>query len=607
MARKKINRKKRKIFLRKAIVPFVFEHPSKSLLDLLEKFEIDTVVVGVVPIEDVQALSAGANQAAQLRQQLQSLVFSERVTVRAQVLVSQEPWIDLVKVAVEENASIIILDWECHLSALGVDAATVLNDPPVHVAMLRGPVSTEIQKVLVPVRGGPHAELALRFGLSLRPQSTTSLHLYPADQKGPRADTPYRGLELVLPQLTGVQPKVEATDDPAQSIIDAADSHDLVIMGISAAVNRPGSQIGDVAEKVINEVKKPVIIVQNRRRMRLVTGRPDQTAGAEAISILVDKWFAENTFSADEFSDLQALYALKKEQGVTISLALPALNEEETVGKVIETVKNALMLQVPLLDEIVLIDSNSTDRTRDIAKEFDIPVYIHQELLPELGARPGKGEALWKSLMVTRGDIVAWIDTDIRNIDPRFVYGIIGPLLLDSKIKFVKAFYQRPIKVDGKFEATGGGRVTELTARPLLNLFYPELSGLIQPLAGEYAGRREVLEKIPFFSGYGVEIGMLIDVLEKCNLSGIAQVDLLERIHHNQPLQSLSKMSFAILQAVVRKLERRYDKNFLEDVNKTMKLIQSDQNGFYLQVQEIMERDRPPMCEIKAYQERNSA
>ncbi len=187
-------------------MPFVFEHPSNSLLDLLEKFEIDTVVVGVVPIEDVQALSAGANQAAQLRQQLQSLVFSERVAVRAQVLVSQEPWIDLVKVAVEENASIIILDWECHLSALGVDAATVLNDSPVHVAMLRGPVSTEIQKVLVPVRGGPHAELALRFGLSLRPQSTTSLHLYPTDQKGPRADTPYRGLELVLPQLTGVQP-----------------------------------------------------------------------------------------------------------------------------------------------------------------------------------------------------------------------------------------------------------------------------------------------------------------------------------------------------------------------------------------------------------------
>lgn len=604
MSRKRINRIKRRIFLRKAVVPYVFERPAESLLELLSKFEIDLVLVGVVPILNVETLSAGANQAAQLRQQLQSLSLPERATVRAQVLVSQDPWADFMKVAVEEDASIVILDWDAHLDALKADAATILNNSPVHVAMLRGKVPPKVDKILVPVRGGPHAELALRLGLSMRPEEMTSLHLYPGDQKGPRADTPYRGLELVLPQLSGVHSKVQATSDPALSIIEEASGYDLVIMGISAAVDQAGNQIGGVAEKVVSQAGRPVILVQNRRRMKLTTGRPDQTAGAGAISILVDKWFAENTFSADEFSDLAALYALKQEQAVTISLALPALNEEETVGKVIETVKNALMVEVPLLDEIVLIDSNSSDRTRQIAEDLGVPVYIHQELLPELGARAGKGEALWKSLLVTRGDIVAWIDTDIRNIDPRFVYGIIGPLLLDSKIKFVKAFYQRPIKVDGKFEASGGGRVTELTARPLLNLFYPELSGLIQPLAGEYAGRREILEKIPFFSGYGVEIGMLIDVLEMCTLSGIAQVDLLERIHHNQPLQSLSKMSFAILQAVVRKLEGRYDRHFLEDVNKTMKLIQSDQNGFYLQVQEIMERDRPPICQLKSYQER---
>src|SRR5690606_17147761 len=150
----------------------------------------------------------------------------------------------------------------------------------------------------------------------------------------------------------------------------------------------------------------------------------------------------------------------------------------------------------------VLIDSNSKDRTREIAKKEGIPVYIHQQILEHLKPRSGKGEALWKSLLVTKGDIIVWIDTDIVNIHPRFVYGIIGPLLLNPKVQLVKGFYRRPLRVGEKMQAGGGGRVTELTARPLLNLFYPELSGVVQPLSGEYGGRRSALEKIPFFSGY---------------------------------------------------------------------------------------------------------
>jgi glycosyltransferase involved in cell wall biosynthesis len=332
--------------------------------------------------------------------------------------------------------------------------------------------------------------------------------------------------------------------------------------------------------------------------------RFDETAGVQAISILVDKWFAENTFHADEFSDLKQLMALKQEQGSTISLALPALNEEATVGKVITTIKKALMDAVPLLDEIVLIDSASTDNTRQVAENLGVPVFIHQELLPELEARSGKGEALWKSLLVTKGDIIVWIDTDIINIHPRFVYGIIGPLLLNQNIQLVKGFYRRPIRTGRTMQSSGGGRVTELAARPLLNLFYPELSGLIQPLSGEYAGRREALEKAVFFSGYGVETGLLIDIFEQFGLSAIAQVDLLERIHRNQGLEELSKMSFAIIQAVLRKIEDRYERAILEDVNKTMKLIHHTKNGYFLSVEEIAERERPPMLSLAAYRER---
>jgi glucosyl-3-phosphoglycerate synthase len=198
-----------------------------------------------------------------------------------------------------------------------------------------------------------------------------------------------------------------------------------------------------------------------------------------------------------------------------------------------------------------------------------------------------------------------WIDTDIVNIHPRFVYGIIGPLLLNPQIQFVKGFYRRPLKVGVKMQAGGGGRVTELTARPLLNLFYPELSGVVQPLSGEYAGRREALERAPFFSGYGVETGLLIDVYERYGLGAIAQVDLLERIHHNQHLEALSKMSFAIIQTVMRKLESRFGRAILEDVNRSMKLIRYNNKGYFLEVEEIAERERPPMIDVREYLERS--
>jgi glycosyltransferase involved in cell wall biosynthesis len=293
---------------------------------------------------------------------------------------------------------------------------------------------------------------------------------------------------------------------------------------------------------------------------------------------------------------------LKKRRGLTVSLALPSLNEEATVGRVIRTVKKRLMDEIPLLDEIVLIDSNSTDRTREIARRLNVPVYVHQQLLPDLPAREGKGEALWKSLLVTRGDILLWIDTDIVNIHPRFVFGILGPLLRYPHIHFVKGFYRRPLKVGTKTQAGGGGRVTELIARPLINLFYPELSGIVQPLSGEYGARRSFLEQIPFFSSYGVETGLLIDAYEKFGLSGIAQVDLLERIHHNQPLEALSKMSFIILQAFLRKLEKRYGLRMVEDVNKSMKLVRETSGTYSLDVEEIIEAERPPMAEVPAYQ-----
>jgi glucosyl-3-phosphoglycerate synthase len=583
--------------LRRVLVPVIHGCDSSAAVRFARALGAEAVLLGMVRMQAGEPLSAGASRAREVRMLLRVLTQEGHGHFKARVRVSHAPWADLCAVIARDNPNLLLLEWGGHLEALGITAEQALDEPPCDVAILRGPLPERPLQVLVPVRGGPHAELALRVGLALRAEMLVPLHL----RRDPSAPTeaPFRGLEHVLRQMPDARLRVETTSDPAQTILDQAGGVDLVVLGATAQPLSSRASLGLVADRVLRECAAGVVTVKTRRRM---PAPPDsEVAGSQAISILVDKWFAENTYNADEFSDLERLAELKARRGVTVSLALPSLNEESTVGKVISTVRRALIDKAPVLDEIVLVDSDSTDRTRQIAADLGIPVFVHQQLLHGLGARPGKGEALWKSLLVTRGDIVLWIDTDIVNIHPRFVYGILGPLLADPRVQFVKGFYRRPLRVGGRTQAGGGGRVTELTARPLLNLFYPELSGVVQPLSGEYGGRRSALEQLPFFSGYGVETGLLIDVFDRFGLLAIAQVDLMERIHHNQTLEALSKMSFAIIQAVVRKLERRYGRPVLEEVNKTMKLIRYEEGGYYLDVEEIAEGERPPMIEIPAY------
>ena len=585
------------------IVPFIHEGPGLHALDAARQFDAEITLVGVVVVPHEQSLSTGASAARALRRLLRVFSRDKRTTSKSQVIVSHEPWNELAKLLQNEKPDLLCLEYETHPKALHVTMSEILARPPCDVALVRGKISSKPKQVLVPVRGGPHAELALRVGLGLHAQGVTALHIRRSNDPEAGTDAPFKGLERVLKQMPEVQKQFEVTDDSAQFILEHAKQKDVIILGTTIQPVTSSISLGPVADRILREAPCAVIAVKSGRPMPQQAVY-DESAGVEAISILVDKWFAENTFHADEFNQLRELIELKKKQGLSISLALPALNEEQTVGKVIKMMKKELLKRIPLLDEIVLIDSNSTDRTREIAKKEGVPVYIHQQLLERLGARRGKGEALWKSLLVTKGDIIVWIDTDIVNIHPRFVYGIIGPLLINPQVQFVKGFYRRPLRVGQKMQAGGGGRVTELTARPLLNLFYPELSGVVQPLSGEYAGRREALESAPFYSGYGVETGLLIDIYERYGLNAIAQVDLLERIHHNQSLEALSKMSFAIIQTVMRKLENRIGRVMLEDVNRSMKLIRYNNKGYFLDVEQIAELERPPMIEVQEYLER---
>ncbi len=232
-----------------------------------------------------------------------------------------------------------------------------------------------------------------------------------------------------------------------------------------------------------------------------------------------------------------------------VTVALPAKDEAPTIGAIIGAIRSELMGSGGLVDELIVIDDHSSDDTAALAREAGATVYPAGEILPQYGVGHGKGEALWKSLHVSTGDIVCWCDADIRNYDNRFVLGPLGPLLTEPDIGFTKAFYRRPLRDDGE----GGGRVTELVARPLVSSLFPQLGSLIQPLSGEFAGRRSILEQLPFSRGYAVDLALLIDITQRFGPDVVAQVDLGSRIHRNRPLRELGPQSAAITNMVLRR------------------------------------------------------
>ena len=251
--------------------------------------------------------------------------------------------------------------------------------------------------------------------------------------------------------------------------------------------------------------------------------------------------------------DLHELVALRQRLGIGVSLVVPARNEAATVGQVVSRVREALVDTVELLDEIVVIDSDSTDDTFGVAEDAGAIVHRSADIRPELGSVPGKGEAMWKSLFVTTGELIVFMDADLLDWDTHFVPGLLGPLLTDPHIALVKGFYERPFVSGDEVGPFEGGRVTELVARPLIALHYPELSPLVQPLAGEWAVRRSLFERLSVPTGYAVELAALIDTVGLLGPGSIAQVDLGRRAHRHQALRDLGAMATQLMAAVDRR------------------------------------------------------
>lgn len=310
-------------------------------------------------------------------------------------------------------------------------------------------------------------------------------------------------------------------------------------------------------------------------------------------------WFHRRN-SAGSSWDRHELAATKGD--TRISVVLPARNEAATVGVIAAALRRELMDEVPLIDELVVIDSQSTDDTAVVARAAGAVVVSQDAVLPRMGKRPGKGEALWKSLMATTGDIVAFIDSDLRDFDTQYAVGLVGPLLADPGVHYVKAYYDRSLDTGTEVLPAGGGRVTELVARPLLNLHMPHLGGFIQPLGGEYAGRRSLLERIPFAGGYGVEIAMLIDTFDAVGLDGIAQVDLGLRKHRNSPEASLGRMAAQIQLTMLDRLAQHGRIQLAQDIATQMVQFERTAEGVQSRDYDVAVTDRPPMIEVPAYQ-----
>ncbi|MDR7304403.1 glucosyl-3-phosphoglycerate synthase [Haloactinomyces albus] len=313
-----------------------------------------------------------------------------------------------------------------------------------------------------------------------------------------------------------------------------------------------------------------------------------------------ERWFTTRSWQAPRWS-VEELVRAKGDRAV--SVVLPALNEQDTVAAVVAAILPLADPSPgrPLVDEVVVVDSGSQDRTVEVARRAGARVVRRDEVLPEFEPRPGKGEVLWRSLAATSGDLIVFVDSDLVDFEANFVLALLGPLLTDTEPVLVKGFYRRPLRLDTEEDRereTGGGRVTELLARPVLSALRPELAGVVQPLGGEYAARREFLESVPFAPGYGVEIGLLLDAHEQHGLDGLAQVNLGVRKHRHRDLLQLGVMARQVLGAALTRTEVGPTREHVPDSDFFAQFVQVE--GEWLpRLHDMMTEERPPIRDVR--------
>jgi glucosyl-3-phosphoglycerate synthase len=562
-------------------------------------------LVGVTHVLSETSLSEGAERAQRLRNDLDHLADEDPRAKRLPAsLVSHQPWGDIVSLIDQraDDHDLLLLPWQSGATYFQAELAKVLSDSPCDIVIAQPAVpAREIKRILLPVRGGPFANLSLQLAVRLARACNAEITLLRVlssddDPMSQILRERFTGLSDAFPEITT---ELQIVADVGAAILREVKTHQAIILGASAVAEAP---IGLVATLILQRKDITTLVVKTKEPFHMPASIPARAS--LPVLVRVEKWFAENTFHNREFSDISRLIDLKQQQGLRISLGLPTHNDEATIGNIIRTIKSSLVDDAPLLDEIILLDGNSVDDTRKIAAQLGVTPYIHQETLSGLGRFRGKGEALWKGLYLLKGDLIVWLDTDIINPHPRLVCGILGPLLSNSEIQYVKGFDQQP-SADGESRLEDRELVTELLVRPMINLFFPELSGVVQPLSGIFGGRRSSLERMPFYSGFGVEMGLLLSVLNQFELKAIAQVDLEEVTHRNRELRAPGKMAFSILQVFAQQLQQSGALDSSAPIERTMRMLRVEDERVHLEEFDVHEQRRPPMIEVREYRGRH--
>src|SRR5581483_220064 len=410
----------------KCVVVITDPERERGLVDLAAGLAgDDLLLVSVVEVPARERLASAQPEAKRMRRAGDHLV-PPGSGARTHVTVGRVGWDAIAQIAARERPDLLVISWRRPgWDYLGTTVEQILRSPPCDVAVVKGAFA-RVRRVLVPVRGGRYADLAARVAIgwaSAHGGNVTLLHVRASGTR--RAPTLYQLLgESAVDER--VERLVTRTGDPAQVITEELAAHDGIVFGATGRENST-DPLGPIGQALVGAARAAIIV-----RTAVPVASPvflphaalptDRAERGAAIGELVDAWFVRNTFSSSEFANLARLVEAKERQNLRVSVALPTLNEAATIRKVIQAVRSRLIDRFPLVDELIVIDSRSDDATRDIARDEGVPVYIHDEILPECGSYPGKGEALWKSLHVTTGDLVVWIDTDVTETHPKFVY-----------------------------------------------------------------------------------------------------------------------------------------------------------------------------------------
>jgi len=594
----------------RVIIAAVKSAQAEEILNLAVNMIDDTpeqqmTLIGITPMGPETSIQE-AGSAEVLWRDLEGLARAQpRVTGLGQPIVSERAWQQVRELKIDtESETVLLLPWRSDDHRLRRDVAQVLRDPPCDVAIVHSPVPPAmIRRILLLVRGGAFAVLSLQLAMQMARSvgaEVTLLRVLPADD-----DAPSRALREAFTGLSDIfseiVTEVQVVGDPTTTILKMLGDHQAIVLGASAGQGE--SPIGLLASLILHRRDITTLVVRTRESFRMPTPRASDSG--QPVLVRLEKWLQDNTFHKGEFSNTGKLIDLKRKQGLKISLGLPTLNNEATIRSIITAIKGNLADDVPLLDEIVVIDNGSTDATRRIAASMGVQSYASQHVLHSQGSQRGKGESLWKSLYLLKGDLILWMETDIINPDPRAILGIAGPLLTDERLQYIKGFHRAGLRGPG----TGPGAITALLLRPLISLLFPDLAGIVLPLAGCHGGRRSALERIPFYSGYGVEFGILLDILERFGLGSIAQVDLGKVVRSTAAQRPIldEKTAFSVLQVCLGRLASGDLVDSELVMERTIKLLRTDQDRLHLEEIDAKEQQRPPMIVVKEYRGRHLA